>query len=55
MGLQNIGGGGLLVILLLALIIFGPQKLPELGRSFGQTIREFKQSSKEIFDDEKHS
>lgn len=55
MGFSNIGGGGFLLILLLALIIFGPQKLPELGRSFGQTIKEFKQSSNEIFRNDKHS
>lgn len=55
MGFSNIGGGGFLVLLLLALLIFGPQKLPELGRSFGQTIKEFKQSSNEFFKDDKQS
>ncbi|HHV57792.1 MAG TPA: twin-arginine translocase TatA/TatE family subunit [Firmicutes bacterium] len=35
----------LLVILFLALIIFGPGKLPEVGKAFGRTISEFKQAS----------
>lgn len=35
--------GHLLLILLAALLIFGPRKLPELGRSLGQTLREFRQ------------
>ncbi|HYB13427.1 MAG TPA: twin-arginine translocase TatA/TatE family subunit [Myxococcota bacterium] len=33
----------LLLILLIALIIFGPRRLPELGRSLGTAIRDFKQ------------
>lgn len=38
----NIGIGGLILILIIALIIFGPSKLPELGRAFGKTLSEFK-------------
>lgn len=34
----------LLVILGIALLIFGPKKLPELGKSIGETIKEFKRS-----------
>lgn len=34
----------LLLILLIALIVFGPRRLPELGRSLGTAIRDFKQS-----------
>lgn len=44
--LQNIGIPGLILIVTLALIIFGPSKLPEIGRAFGSTLREFKQSTK---------
>ena len=50
--LSNIGIPGLMLILVLALIIFGPKKLPELGRAVGQTFREFKNSTKGLIDDE---
>lgn len=42
--MPNIGPTELLVILLLALIIFGPGKLPQLGKAVGQSFREFKES-----------
>lgn len=38
----------LILILVLALIIFGPNKLPEVGSALGKTIKEFKNSTKEI-------
>ncbi len=38
----------LIIILVVALIIFGPRKLPELGRSLGKSIREFKKASDEL-------
>lgn len=38
----------MLVILVVALIIFGPRKLPELGRSLGRSINEFKRASNEL-------
>lgn len=50
--LGNIGGIELIVILILALIIFGPGKLPDVGRALGRTIREFKKASSAIIDDE---
>ena len=40
--IQNVGFSELLVILVLALIIFGPGKLPEVGRALGKSIAEFK-------------
>ncbi|MGE7603783.1 twin-arginine translocase TatA/TatE family subunit [Peribacillus sp. NPDC097675] len=46
--MSNIGIPGLIIILVLALIIFGPKKLPEIGRAFGQTLREFKKSTNEL-------
>ncbi|PLS16259.1 twin-arginine translocase TatA/TatE family subunit [Bacillus sp. M6-12] len=49
--LSNIGIPGLILILVLALIIFGPKKLPEIGRAFGQTLREFKNSTRELTSD----
>ena len=42
MELFGIGPGELMIILVLALIIVGPQKLPELGRNLGRTVGEFK-------------
>lgn len=40
------GAGEWLLILIVALIIFGPGKLPEVGRGFGRAIREFKKASR---------
>lgn len=45
---MNLGMPEILVILVVALLIFGPKKLPELGRSLGQSIREFKRGAQEI-------
>lgn len=50
--LSNIGIPGLILILVIALIIFGPKKLPEIGKAVGQTLKEFKNSTKELTDDE---
>lgn len=50
--LNGIGGTGLILIILVALLLFGPNKLPELGRAFGRTLREFKEGAKDIMDDE---
>ena len=44
----RIGMGELLVILAVALIIFGPTKLPELGRAIGRALREFREASKDL-------
>jgi sec-independent protein translocase protein TatA len=49
--MPNIGVPGLIIILVIALIIFGPSKLPQLGRAVGQTLKEFKNSTKDIMDD----
>ncbi len=46
----RIGFQELLIVFGLALLIFGPSKLPEIGKSLGRGIREFKQTSKEIKD-----
>ena len=44
----SIGMPELVIILVIALIIFGPRKLPELGRSLGKSIGEFKRASNEL-------
>ncbi len=49
----NIGVGGLIVILVIALIVFGPSKLPELGRAFGRTLSEFKNGTRELLNGDK--
>ncbi|MGN8644877.1 twin-arginine translocase TatA/TatE family subunit [Gracilibacillus sp. HCP3S3_G5_1] len=49
--LQNIGIPGLVLILIIALVIFGPSKLPAIGRAFGHTLFEFKNATKELVSD----
>lgn len=49
--MPNIGVPGLIIILILALIVFGPTKLPQLGRAIGETLKEFKHSTKGVMDD----
>ena len=43
-----IGVPELIIILTIALIVFGPRKLPELGRSLGRSLNEFKRASNEL-------
>jgi sec-independent protein translocase protein TatA len=38
----------LLIVLLIALVIFGPRKLPEIGSAVGKSIREFKKATSEV-------
>ncbi|MEH7081398.1 twin-arginine translocase TatA/TatE family subunit [Neobacillus drentensis] len=45
---SNIGIPGLILILVIALIIFGPSKLPEIGRAFGRTLSEFKSATNDL-------
>ncbi|WP_045520536.1 twin-arginine translocase TatA/TatE family subunit [Neobacillus niacini] len=49
--LTNIGVPGLILILVIALVIFGPKKLQEIGRAFGPTLKEFKNASKGLVSD----
>jgi len=44
----NIGLPELLIILAIALIVFGPNKLPELAKAFGRAMREFKKATEEV-------
>src|SRR5512147_1247447 len=44
----SIGMPELIIILVIALIIFGPRKLPELGKSLGRSLNEFKKASNEL-------
>ncbi|MEW6661505.1 MAG: twin-arginine translocase TatA/TatE family subunit [Bacillota bacterium] len=45
--IPSIGPTELILILALALIIFGPGKLPDVGKSLGKTIREFRSATKD--------
>ena len=51
--LPEVGITGLIVILIVALLVYGPKRLPEIGRSLGKGMREFKDSITGGSDDEK--
>ena len=46
--MANIGISGLILILVAVLLVFGPSKLPEVGRAFGRGLREFKDATRDI-------
>ena len=50
--LNSISAVSLLVIGVVALLVFGPKKLPELGKALGTTLREFKKGTQGLIDDE---
>jgi len=52
---DNIGVGEILVIALVALIVFGPQKLPELLQGLGKGIRQFKTAMNDVEEEIKDS
>lgn len=47
----RLGTGELIIILIIALVVFGPSKLPEIGKSLGQSIREFKNHANKVSED----
>lgn len=49
--LSSIGVPGLILILIIALVVFGPKKLPEIGKAAGDTLREFKSSARDLTGD----
>lgn len=51
--LSSIGIRGLILILVIALIIFGPSKLPEIGKAFGNTLKEFKKATNDLISNDK--
>jgi sec-independent protein translocase protein TatA len=51
LGIVLIGPGAIALIGAAALLMFGPSKLPELGRAFGRTLKKFKNATKELLDD----
>ncbi|MBX5437497.1 MAG: twin-arginine translocase TatA/TatE family subunit [Alicyclobacillaceae bacterium] len=46
MSWMNPGLSGLILILIMLLLVFGPKKLPEIGRAFGKSLREFREATK---------
>jgi sec-independent protein translocase protein TatA len=44
----SLGFGEILIILLIALIVFGPRRLPEMGRTIGRSLREFRRAASEL-------
>jgi len=52
MNIANLGLPGLILLLVIALLIFGPSKLPEIGKAAGNSLREFKHATKGLMDDE---
>ncbi|HSQ87792.1 twin-arginine translocase TatA/TatE family subunit [Romboutsia sp.] len=49
--MPSLGLPELIVILFIALIVFGPKKLPDIGRAVGTSIKEFKKATKGIIED----
>jgi sec-independent protein translocase protein TatA len=47
----NIGPAEIMVILLIALLVFGPKRLPEIGKTVGKGLREFRKASQDIKDE----
>ena len=46
--MPSLGFGEILIILVLALIIFGPRRLPEMGRTIGRSLREFRRATSDL-------
>lgn len=46
----KLGAGELILVLIIALVIFGPSKLPEIGKALGKSINEFKNSVNKVND-----
>ncbi|MNI27762.1 Sec-independent protein translocase protein TatAd [compost metagenome] len=48
--LSGVGLSGILIIAIVALVLFGPNKLPQLGRAIGTTLSEFRNGTKSLMD-----
>ncbi|AVQ99184.1 sec-independent protein translocase protein TatAd [Oceanobacillus picturae] len=51
---SSIGFPGLILILIIALVIFGPKKLPEIGKAAGQSLSEFRKSTRDLTNDDSY-
>jgi sec-independent protein translocase protein TatA len=54
-GISQIGPGEIILVLLIALLVFGPKKLPDLGKSLGRGMRDFKRGISGDDEDERRS
>ena len=52
MGFGNIGIPGLILILIVILLLFGPSKLPEIGKAVGSSLKEFKKATSDLVSDD---
>ncbi|GAK01285.1 MULTISPECIES: twin-arginine translocase TatA/TatE family subunit [Geomicrobium] len=52
---MNIGFGSIIVILIAAFLVFGPNKLPEVGRATGSAVREFKKATQNILNEKNNN
>ncbi|MDQ0160680.1 twin-arginine translocase TatA/TatE family subunit [Alkalibacillus salilacus] len=55
MGIGSIGLPGLILIVLVLLLVFGPSKLPEIGKAFGSSLKEFKKATNDLMSDDSNS
>ncbi|MET3682288.1 sec-independent protein translocase protein TatA [Alkalibacillus flavidus] len=55
MGIGSIGLPGLILIVLVLLLVFGPSKLPEIGKAFGSSLKEFKKATNDLMSDDQQS
>jgi len=52
---MTMGIGSIILIAIVALLFFGPKRLPELGKAAGDTLKEFKHATKGLADDDEKS
>lgn len=48
--MPHFSAGTIILLIIAALLLFGPSRLPELGRAFGRTLREFKSGARDIME-----
>lgn len=53
--MPHFSGPTIILLIIAALLLFGPNKLPELGRAFGKTLKEFKRGTKELIGEDDHT
>ncbi|MBB6730783.1 twin-arginine translocase TatA/TatE family subunit [Cohnella zeiphila] len=53
--MSGIGATGFILLIIVALLLFGPNKLPELGKAFGKTLREFKRGANGMLEEQQDS